>query len=159
MLQGPDPDHFEEAPGTSVEDLGGLPQGGAERRVEHVRRGEPVVEPGSVLRHAIGQHVDEGGQIVMDLGLPGPPGGGVDRSGGPCFPSRSGGNRTEGLPTLEREGLDLLPPIQLGPLTPHGGHLGEGVALDHERLRVASRSGPTETIVIGTPAISSTRAM
>jgi len=131
----------------------------AQRGIEHIRRGEPVVEPAAVFGHRGGQDVDECGEVVMDLGFPGPPGGEVD--GG----SRAGRLRSPGwhyalkFPSFQNQRFDLGPGVDLVPFIPQRRHLGERVALDHDGRKVASRSGPTETIDTGTPANSSILSM
>ena len=127
------------------------------RGVDDVGRGEAVVEPRRVAAHRSGEDVDECGQVVTGLPLAIEPG--LDTHRWCC------GNRVrsalrhnaEAGPAFEGVLLDEFPAFELGLVAPYRCHLGQGVALDHAgRLRVASRAGPTETMVTGTPVTDST---
>ena len=92
----------------------GVLDGERERRVEHVRRRQPVVEEAALLAQSLGDGVDEGGDVVvrlaLDLG---------DRSGvGTTARSRIAATRLawDGAnlgPALEGSQLDVEPAPQL----------------------------------------------
>ena len=105
--------------------------GGAElerqRRVEHVGGGEPVMDPAPGLAGRRGEHVDEGGDVVVGdlLALTDR----LDREGG-------GRNRLElrGARALQLLGgcdLDLAPALHPRFVGPEGADLGARVTGDH----------------------------
>ena len=125
--------------------VGRLGERRTERSVDHVRRGQPVVDPRSLgwadrrLHHvdershvvigdplAVGDFLDEG---VVDLRRACPA-----RGGDLC------GDLADLGPTLRREQLDLEPGGEAGAVGEELGHLGGRVAGDHSATRSALRS-------------------
>ena len=118
--------------------VGSLGERRTERRVDHVRRGQPVVDPRSLgWADRRLHHVDEGGHVVigdplavgdlLDEGV-------VDlrrvrpaRGGGLC------GDLADLGPALRREQLDLEPGGETGLVGEQLGHVGGSVAGDHDR--------------------------
>src|SRR5215211_766893 len=114
-----------------------------ERRVEHVRRREPVVEPAALGPEPLGNGVDERGDVVLRPGLElrDPLRRGRNRAGaylGGVFRR----NASELRPRVDRGELDVEPARELVLLRPDPGHFGPRIALDHERQ---SRVGPGRT--------------
>ena len=106
--------------------------GQSERGVEHVGRGEPEVEPASLLAELLCDRVDERGDVVMrrafELGDPlrcWNPGSGAYPLG------RRPRNTAHLAPRVERRQLHGEPPLELCLLRPHVRHRRSGVARDH----------------------------
>ena len=118
-----------------------------ERRVEHVRRREPVVEEAALLAEPLGDGVDEGRDVVVRLPL----------DLGDALGRRHDGtlaNRRDRLarycpdlgPPLEGGQLDVEPAAQLLAVRPDVAHGRAGVASDH-----AAILGPTPEAAAGAP--------
>ena len=127
------------------EQVGGPGQGGAQRGVDHVRRGEAVVDPGSLgLADGVLDDVDEGGHVVV--GLPLALGhrldeGGVDDRGAAA--ARFGcveRNLADLGPAVGGQQLDLEPAGQAGLVGEELGHGRGRVAGDH-RAAVPAEAG------------------
>ncbi len=104
-----------------------------ERGVEHVRGGEPVVEPAAVLAEAFRDGVDEGGNVVIRLALD--LGDALRRGHGRAHADRRHRlvrHGPDGSPALERSELDVEPAAQLLAVRPDLAHGRAGVARDHE---------------------------
>ena len=103
-----------------------------ERRVDHVRGGQPVVEPATLLSELGGHRVDECRRVVLgdELEL---------RDARGRRRARALADRRHGLrrhdsdlrPAVERSQLDVEPARELALLRPDGGHGRKGVAGDH----------------------------
>ena len=124
-----------------------------ERRVEHVRRGEPVVEPAPLLAEPLGGGVDERRDIVVRLALD--LGHALRRRQDDVLADRGDVLVRDGAdlgPALERCQFDVEPAAQLLAVRPDLAHGRAGVASDHrvilERpgLRRAVRSRPGRPI-------------
>ena len=132
------PDHvgvpmFERQPFDDIEQIGqcryekncGITEDHTSGRVEYIRGGQSVVDPGrSLTSGPVGENVYECRQIVIGQGLSfgyfGWAGAiGIANCGG--YPRWSG---AKVFPSLQSESLHLLPRLQLSLLGPHGGHLG-----------------------------------
>ena len=125
--------------GAGQDHLARLAQLQRQRRVEHVGGGQPVVDPAPVLADRGGDHVDEGGDVVVGhlLAL-------VDRL------DREGGVRPRRLrrlarhdallgPGLRRRQLDLEPALELALRRPDRADLGARVPGDHALIIRAAR--------------------
>jgi hypothetical protein len=103
-----------------------------ERRVDHVRGGEPVVEPAPGGPELARDRVDECGQVVMrllfDLGHAGR---GRNRCLRPDLTRRLRRDDSDLRPRIERGELDLEPALELALVRPDPGHLRSRVARDH----------------------------
>jgi hypothetical protein len=103
-----------------------------ERRVDDVRRGEPVVEPAPGGPKLSRDRVDEGGQVVMCLLLDlGHPGGRRNAGLGADLASGLSRDDSDLRPGCERGELDLEPALELALVRPDPGHLRSRVARDH----------------------------
>ena len=118
------------------EQVGGPGQGGAQGGVDHVGRGEPVVDPRALgLADGLLDHVDEGGHVVV-----GDPlalvhrldEGGVDLGAlGPAERGGVGRHVADLRPAVGGQQLDLEPHGEPGLVGEERGHLRRGVAGDH----------------------------
>ena len=112
-------------------DLPGLAQLDRQGGVEHVRGGEPVVEPAPLLADRLRDHVDEGRDVVAGgpLALLDR----LDRERGALAAGLRGLLRDRALrgPGVGRGQLDLQPGVHAALLGPDGADLLAGVAGDH----------------------------
>ena len=117
------------------QEIGGVAQGPAQRRVHHVRRREAVVDPPAGLADALLDDVDEGGDVVVGDPLALVDGGHEvvvdDEGGGPAGGGVGRGHHAEGRPRLGGEELDLEPAPEAGGVGEDGRHLRQLVARDH----------------------------
>ena len=134
-----------------------LLDGERERRVEHVRRREPVVEQAALLAEPLGDRVDEGGDVVvrlaLDLGDP------LGRRHDGALADRGDGLARDGTdlgPALEGGQLDVEPAPQLLAVRPDVAHGRAGVAGDHAAIleppSLGRRPGRAEGLGIAPPA-------
>ena len=103
-----------------------------ERGVEHVGRGQPVVEPAAVLAERLGDRVDERGDVVVRLALDL----GDARRRRRAAPRADRGRRRRpgrrrARPAVERRQLDLEPRASFASSDQIARHRGAGVAGDH----------------------------
>jgi len=136
-LVGSAPEHFDQLPRGPDQQVTGFGQGDAPRRVDYVRGGQAVVDPlGRVAPDAIGDHVDEGGYVVVGNQLPfghrGHRGVIHDRCAFPDLLGLGRGDDAEFGPRLDRQHFDLQPGGQLGGIAEQRRHLGPGVSGDHD---------------------------
>ena len=116
--------------------VGGVAHRPAQGGVDHIGRGEPVVDP-TAGRRTDGRlhHIDEGGDIVVrdrltlehlvDERS-------VDRRRVlPAVPGIGGWNQTERGMRLGGEQLHLEPAVETSDVVPHRRHLRRAVAVDH----------------------------
>ena len=96
--------------------------GERERRVEHVGRGEPVVEPASLLAEPLRDGVDEGGDVVVRLALDLGHALGRRRDG-PLADRGDGLGRDDAdlRPAVERRQLDVEPAARASPRPTRSG--------------------------------------
>ena len=117
------------------EQIGRLRQPNPTGRVQDVGRGESVVNPSNcVTTGVLAEQIDEGGQVVVGDILPFGDVLWAGAIGGACCCCNAGRNLAQIFPRLEGEGLDFLPQLELALLRPDGGHLGQGVTLDHPSM-------------------------
>src|SRR5439155_4260012 len=109
----------------------GLPDLQAERRVDDVGGGEPVVEPPALLAELLGDGVDEGGRVVVKRRLK--LGNSFGARRGRLGDARRGllGHHSELGPGCRGSELDLEPGRELSLVRPDPGHGRAGVAGDH----------------------------
>jgi hypothetical protein len=124
-----------------------LLDGQRQRCVEHIGRGQPVVEPAPVVAQRSRHEIDERRDVVTGLPLPptdlvrrrhagrlANPGDDVGRHG----PDRG--------PPLERRELDLEHPLELPLVRPDPGHGGPGVASDHAAILDVTSGGSPHAV-------------
>ena len=154
VLAGRGDQHRDELAGAGQDDLADRAQLQRERRVEHVRGGQAVVDPAPARARGGREHVDEGGDVVVGDALA--LGDRLDREGRGADRLEVGGGRPLGL--LGGGDLDLAPELHARGVGPQGADLRAGVAGDHApggswRLRVrraqATDSGqlPPESMI------------
>ncbi len=115
-----------------------------QRGVEHIGRGQPVVEPAAFLAQLLGDGIDEGGDVVLRSGLElGDP---LRRRDGRAGPDRLDGGARHGAefgPPVERRQLDFEPAREPRLVRPDRRHGRAGVARDHAvDLSVSSGAPP-----------------
>ena len=142
--------------GAGGQDQAGLGELQPERGVEHVGRGEAVVDPAPGLADRLRHDVHESGDVVIGhlLALVHR----LDREGRPLAHLRRVLLRHQALlgQGVDHRQLHLEPGVELALLGPHGAQLRAGVALDHApSMRAASTAAffalSTPTEATGTP--------
>ena len=120
----------------------GLLDGQRQRRVEHVRRGEAVVEPAPVVAQFRGHEIDERRDIVPGLTLTPADLVGRRRAGLVADPRDDvGRDDAQRDPAVECRELDLEHSLELPLVRPDPGHGGPGVASDHGAILDAASGG------------------
>ena len=111
-----------------------------ERRVDHVRRREAVVEPAPVLAEPLRHGVDERRGVVVELRLELRDAlGRRNRCAGADLAGRVLRNGADFGPAVERRELDLQPPRELSLVRPDARHGRSRVAGDHGDSRIGLR--------------------
>jgi len=107
-------------------------QGDGRRRVEHVRAGQPEVEPPALGSEPLGHRAQEGDDVVLRLAfdLVGSRRVDLDPDGAQPLPVVLG-DHALGVERLGRQQLDPQPQLELAALTPELAKLGKRVAVDH----------------------------
>ena len=151
MLLGPGDDRREGALDALQHEGSGLPDLQRQRSVQHVRRGQAVVEPAALLAQLLRDRVDERGDVVMRarLDLRHPLGTRRYR------PRPDRGDRLRRHdprlgPPLERRQLDVEPPAQLRLVRPDRRHGRAGVARNHS----SESSVPPGRSTVGQPGVA-----
>ena len=116
-----------------------------ERRVDDVRRREPVVEPAPLRAERLGDRVDERRDVVVRLRLElgDPLGRQAALPARGCAATASAGTAPISRPPVERGQLDLQPARELRLLRPDPAHGRAGVAGDHRAILGAAPAAPT----------------
>ena len=128
------------------QDVGGLRQLHAQRRVEHVRAGHALVHEACLGADLLGDPVEKRDNVVLGHGLDRVDGGHVDgRVRRPPIPERLGarsGHNAQFAELLCGVGLDLEPDLVAGFGFPDRGHRRAGVTGYHAILRMALYAAP-----------------
>ena len=131
VAQGPLAHRFHQVDEVRAHEVARVAHQDGERRVHHVRRGEPVVQPAPLGPHVLGHARDEGDDVVLDLLL--------DLLDARDVEAGPGLDRGQGLPrhhaALDEDlgggDLHLEPGGEAVLVGPQAGHLGTRVARDH----------------------------
>ena len=139
VLAGQPNQRAQQVVGCAEQQIAGVAQHPAPRPVDHVAAGEAVVDPraGGCADGGL-HHVDECGHVVIGDPLAlvdGAYEGLIDHRGvgaaRRCVGDRHDADRGVGL---GGEQLDLEVAAEAGRVAEHGGHLGQGVAGDHDQI-------------------------
>jgi hypothetical protein len=113
-----------------------------QRRVEHVGRREPEMDPPSGFADGLGDILDERGDVVPGDAFELLDAREVERSALAHLTRVAVGHDAEPRPRLDDEDLDLQPVAQASGVGPHRRHLGKGVPRDHISRRVVTDATP-----------------
>jgi hypothetical protein len=127
----------------------------AQRRVEHVGGGQPVVEPSPFLAEPGGDRIDEGGDVVVRRALAlGHLFGGRNAGAVPDDTGGVGRNRADLRPRVQNRELDGEPSLELRLLRPGPCHCRPGVTGDHWGKSSGRLRGCTESPAAASAAMS-----
>ena len=135
-LQGPGAQGVDERVEVGQQEIGGAGEGGAQRGVHHVRRGQPVVDVGAGRRaDAVLDDVDERRHVVVGHPLPFEHVRHEDvvdgRRLGPAGRRVLGRHHADGGLRLGRQQLDLEPQPEAGGVGEQRRHVGRRIAGNH----------------------------